>query len=128
MSESECEVCLGGPYGDYAELYTETIFKARKPAKCCECYGAINRGEQYEKVVMLYEGEWCTYRTCSQCREIRSVFSCGKGWMFESLWEDMTENVFPILTTATKCFQKLTPSARLFVLEKWQQWKGLQQA
>ncbi len=123
--ETDCGVCLGGWDGDSAEVYNEYILKARKPAKCGECRKTIEPGEQYEKVKMLYEGDWLTYRTCAECREIRNVFSCGKGWLFESLWEDMRENVLPILTTANQCFQKLSPASKLKVLDEWKKQKGL---
>lgn len=120
---SDCEVCIGGFDGDYAEIYSDRWFKARKVAKCCECRGEIKPGDRYESVSMRYEGEWLRYRTCAPCHEIREVFTCGKGFMFESLWEDMEEYVFPVLTTATKCFQKLSADSKAFLLDRWQKWK-----
>ncbi len=122
-----CEVCIGS---DYDEGTTETLSDshpvARKPHVCCECKRTIERGERYQRYVGKWEGDFIRYDTCTQCEEIRTVFCCGEGWMWMSLWEDMRELAFPVLTTATECFQELSPPAKQFVLDKWAKWKGLQ--
>jgi hypothetical protein len=62
-------------------------------------------------------------KTCIQCSEIRDKFYCDGGWMFEQLWDDMRENAFPKLTTASECFVGLSPAAKQFLLDKWCAWK-----
>ncbi|HLZ39443.1 MAG TPA: hypothetical protein VKQ11_00680 [Candidatus Sulfotelmatobacter sp.] len=122
----DCDVCIGVEVDGYCEFSETKIRKARKPAKCCECQQPIQIGEQYEVTTMIYEGEFCKYRTCLLCVEIRRVFTCGEGFYYESLWEEMEEYAFERLTTASKCFRELSPEAKAFVLERWRRWKGLQ--
>lgn len=123
---SDCDVCIGGNYDGAAEFSESyTIKKSRKEFQCCECRQVVPKGSEYEKWVMRYEGDWLVYRTCASCAEIRTVFTCGKSWVFEWLWEDMRDMVFPVLTTATKCLQKLSARNKARVIEEWQKWKGL---
>lgn len=121
---TECDVCIGG-CDDPMESISESLPSCRIPFKCCECGLEVPKGDKYEKIVGRYDGEFLTYRTCLLCVEIRNVFTCGKGWMFESLWDDMREYAFERLTTASPCFTKLSAKAKAFVLERWRAWKGL---
>ena len=121
-----CDVCISGWDGDEADLYNESFPKARRPHTCCECGSPIEPGAKYHRVA----GKWeyldvhvTVYRTCMLCHEIRDVFSCGRGFVFESLWEDMQEYAFERLTTASPCFTKLSAAAKQYVLERWNQWK-----
>jgi hypothetical protein len=122
-----CEVCIGG--GDYdgsPEFYTHTYHRARKAHKCCECGRAINIGERYEYFASKFDGDFDVNKTCHQCAEIRQVFSCGnEGPYYGQLWEEMRDNAFPNLTTASECFTELSASSKAFVLDKWRKWKGL---
>jgi hypothetical protein len=121
-----CEVCIGtDDIGDPAELYSQAMVKARIPHRCCECGGQIEAGSRYERSRGRWEGKWFTYRTCLLCQEIRDVFTCGESYFHLGLWEDMREIAFPELTTATDCFQELSPLAKQFVLTRWAEWKGL---
>ena len=121
-----CEVCIGQNCHDgVVETLSESFPKARMPHKCYECRRVIVPGEAYHRFTGVWEGESQRYDTCWQCQEIRAVFSCGEGWIWGQLWEDMEEMAFPKLTTATECFQELSPAAKQFVLDKWQKWKGL---
>lgn len=122
---SDCDICIGRGCDDYPELSETKTKKARKPHVCCECKGRIAQGQQFEHCVMKYEGRWLSYKTCMLCVEIRNVFTCGEGWLFESLWDDMEEYAFDVLTTASKCFAKLSPAAKAFTLNRWREWKGL---
>jgi hypothetical protein len=122
---SDCDVCIGGNCDDFPEVSDTKTKTARKPHKCCECGREISRGQRYEHCVMKYEGEWFSYKTCLLCVEIRTVFTCGKSFLFECLWDDMREYAFESLTTASKCFRKLSPSAKAFTLERWRDWKGI---
>jgi len=122
---SGCDVCIGTSDVESMKMYSQNIVKARKPAKCCECRRPINKGDKYEYVKGRYDGDWYVYRTCALCVEIRTVFTCGKGFYFETLWEDMADYAFERLTTASECFTQLSPAAKAFVLERWRNWKGL---
>jgi hypothetical protein len=123
---SNCDVCIGGGYdGDSAEFFQSDMVKARKPHRCCECRQEIPKGAMYERSRGKWDGDFSSYKTCSLCVEIRSVFTCGESWLFQALWEDMREMAFPRLTTASECFTQLSAVAKQMVLDKWRQWKGL---
>lgn len=44
---------------------------ARKEHKCCECGVVIGRGEKYEHVTGVWDGDIASFKTCSHCRELR---------------------------------------------------------
>lgn len=121
-----CEVCIGSPCDDgIVQTLSECHPKARKSHTCHECQRIIQPGEMYQRFVGKWEGDLVRYDTCSHCEEVRTVFCCGEGWTWGQLWEDMREIAFPQLTTATECFRELSPTAKQFVLDRWQEWKGL---
>lgn len=120
------DVCIGNDCHDgLVEKLSECHPKARKPHKCYECSRTIEPGERYQRFVGKWEGEIQRYDTCASCEEIRTVFSCGEGWTWGQLWEDMYELAFPNLTTGSECFHQLSVPARQFVLERWRKWKGI---
>lgn len=53
--------------GDPAELWDEREPVARKEHTCCECKCTIKSGEKYHYVVMIYEGDFSTYKACATC-------------------------------------------------------------
>jgi hypothetical protein len=120
-----CDVCIGTNDYDPADVYNQSEVKARKPHRCCECLQEIPPGAIYERVSMLFEGKWLRYDTCKSCKEIRDVFRCGEGFVFESLWENMHEIAFPELTTASECFRELSAAEKERVMDEWRKWKGL---
>jgi hypothetical protein len=120
---SDCGVCITGFDGDRPEMYVETVVTARKAHKCYECEREIQPSEKYERVAGKWDGEMGSYTFCLACSEIQKVFSCNGGRAFGMLWEDMEEYVFPELTTANKCFAKLSAGAKQFVLDRWNSWK-----
>lgn len=121
----DCGVCIGdGNLDGYAEFQDVSYPKARKEHKCCECRRVINKGEVYHKWSGKWDGDLLCQKTCAQCEEIRSAFSCSGSYEFERLWDDMEEIVFPSITTG--CYERLdTPEARSFLQKKWIDWKGL---
>jgi hypothetical protein len=120
---SDCGVCIGGYDGDPAELYDSQIVTARKPHECHECRREIVRGEKYERVTGRWEGEFDRFSFCLICSELSKSFSCD-GRSFGMLWDDITDNLFPVMTTG--CLNKLsTPEAKKHLLAKWAEWKGL---
>ena len=122
---SGCDVCLLGDYDTENQMHVETYPVARKEHRCDECRGAIPPGSQYQRIVGKSDGDLWSVKTCSCCAEIRRVFYCNGGYWYRRLWEDMEEQAFPRLTTASACFQELSPVARAFVLDRWRTWKGL---
>jgi hypothetical protein len=121
---SDCDVCIGGGYdGDQAELFESKTIKARKEHRCCECREIIRTGDLYQSDCGKRDGDFSTYKTCAICAEIRTAFCCGESWLYCSLWDDMREIAFPVLTTASKCFAKLSVHAKAFVLRRWNEWK-----
>lgn len=56
---------------DYPTFYRASIRKARKEHCCYECSRPIKLGETYEYVAAMWDGEFCTCRTCSHCRDFR---------------------------------------------------------
>lgn len=71
--------------------------KARKRHRCIECTGVIEPGEHYERFTGLWDGEWSTYCTCTECDELRSEVNAnrsrhddivGFGELYQSWYED----------------------------------------
>jgi hypothetical protein len=52
-------------------LYSEKWVIARKPHQCCECFKTIAKGDDYQKIKGLWDGEFQEYETCLQCAELR---------------------------------------------------------
>ena len=102
----DCDVCISGYDRELADEYYITEFRsARQPVKCCECERVIAKGEPYRKDVGVWNGEPSTWRTCTECSEVREAFSCGGGWVFGALWEslyDLLDDITP------GCFNRLT--------------------
>ena len=124
-----CDVCLVGELDSENSFYAETIHRARKAYRCCECNQPITPGERYQRATGKSDDHIWTYRTCMTCAEIRRVFYChqdGGGWIFTTLWEQMQDQeVFERLTTASPCFQQLTPPAKAALMDRWRRAKGL---
>lgn len=53
------------------ECSTRANPKARKEHRCCECRGTIFIGEHYEKESGIWAGEPASFKTCSDCTELR---------------------------------------------------------
>ena len=124
---SDCDVCLGEmDYSDGpAQVWHQAIVKARKVHKCDECEKEISPGTKYERIKMLFDGDWSYWTICLLCSEIHTVFACGEGRMIGNFWNDMEEIVFPNLKMSSKCFGELSAAGKAEVVQRWQQWKGL---
>lgn len=57
--------------GEPAACYTRTLPCARKPHRCCECFGWIEKGEFYERFSGVWDGNPATFKTCGDCNLIR---------------------------------------------------------
>lgn len=120
---SDCGVCIGG--GDYdgcPEFYSMEYPRARKQHRCGECGKTIEIGERYQRFSGKFDGDMFWEKTCENCAEIRDGFTCYAPPPFGSLWSEMVEYVFPLMTTS--CFDKLkTPEDKAFLQGKWIEWK-----
>lgn len=52
-------------------MYTEDVVTARKAHRCCECGVTITKGEQYQSVSGMWDGQFDRIKTCMPCVEIR---------------------------------------------------------
>ena len=117
-----CAISIGGDCDGHAAFSNLQMAKARKVYKCCECGDSIAPGERYERFTANFDGEFCSYKTCIACADIRESFSdvaiYGGG-----LWEEMHEQ-WPDVTTA--CFDQLTTvEGKRKLRAEWMKWKGL---
>jgi hypothetical protein len=64
--------------------------KARKKYRCVECLNTIEPGEQYERTVGKWEGEFSTQRTCFRCVDLRNLLDLDC-WVFGNLVDDVSQ-------------------------------------
>jgi hypothetical protein len=93
---------------DMADIYNETWQRARKHYKCCECSSAIEPKDSYQRVTMLYDGMWDTYKTCEKCADLRESLADIDCPAFEYLSECYTDNIRPCVKRGTHA-AKLVP-------------------
>ncbi len=122
---SDCGVCLSSPDDGIVDMIREDeSSKSRKDRKCIECRQVITAGTPYQLHVGAFEGDISEYRTCLVCAEIRRAFSCGGGWIYSQLWEDLEDYGFESINDS--CFLKLeTVEAKKYLRERWIKWKRL---
>lgn len=112
----DCGVCLDSGDYEHPSVYRDDMVKSRKPHKCGECGGTIERGQQYQRVTGCWEGSWDTHYTCMDCWNIREAFRCGGGFFFGRLWDDLHEYRNDV---NTGCVEKIkTVSAK----QKYMDW------
>jgi hypothetical protein len=114
-------------YDDGNDFYSETMRRARKEHRCCECRRTIRRGEMYEHVAGKtsgYDRPW-TSKTCAECREIRKALVCGS-WMFGALWEHIDPYVYESWdrTGPWDCLAKVeSEKARQLLMDGYDEWR-----
>ena len=86
MISCDCSVDLASY--DAPSCYLTTLRKARKSHKCCECGGEIVRGQRYEYVSGVWDGDPDSHKTCLTCVEIREHY-CPDGFIHEGLAEQI---------------------------------------
>lgn len=123
---SDCGVCIGG--GDYdgsLEFYDSRVIVARKSHKCEECGREIPSGQQYEYVSGKFDGDFFYVKTCMDCVDIRDGLTCNGGSIAHGqLWGELRDYGFQNMTMG--CLTKLkTASAKSYLVQRWNQWKGL---
>ena len=78
--------------GERPTFFKEGYPKARKTHTCCECGGAINKGEAYQQVTGLWD-DFQTFKTCSFCADARDQaevdfdLNSDEGFPFGELWD-----------------------------------------
>ena len=107
---------------EYATVFKRTYPRARKDHECLECSGVIVRGEQHLRVGMFFDGSWSSWRECQVCEEIGDHFSCGRGRVAGTLWEDLEENFFPDMVAGGPCMQGLSPAAKAMLIDARMEW------
>lgn len=86
-------------------------------------------GERYEYFFGKDDGDIYCYHTCLLCVELRTFFSCNGGWMWQSMWEEFREYLFPEFHAG--CMESaddrepLSAAAKGKIVEAWRKWKGL---
>ena len=55
----------------FPECMTIVERKARKEHKCGECRKSIERGDKYQYISGIWEGEPSSYKTCLSCAKLR---------------------------------------------------------
>jgi hypothetical protein len=120
---SDCNACFYSGAEDLDPpdfLFSKTVV-ARKVYKCCECGEPIEPGQKYQRVRGKWDEKLDEFKSCLSCAEIREAFSCD-GWIYGNLWENITETMFPKMTTG--CLEKLTTAAaKAMLLAQWHLWK-----
>ena len=74
--------------------------RARKQHTCCECKRRIEKGQHYELVEGLWNGDcWSRYKTCLECVEMRSyaVRHWSEGIPFGELHDHLADEVVSVL-------------------------------
>ena len=85
MSACYCE-------GEPAEVYVKTAHRARRVHRCSECGRAIERGEVYERVFAVWEGDPETLPMCFHCLSMIEFVTASIPcfcWLHHSLHEDV---------------------------------------
>lgn len=121
MAETMCCPLSGNDGDNQASVYRKSHPRAQKDHTCSECGTAIRKGERYEHVKGLWDGEWSTFRTCSLCVEIRDHFACD-GFIFQTLWEDLENNFFPDMKAGGPCMEGLSPAAKQALIDARMEW------
>ena len=109
--ECSCEIDVG--IDDGCPDFTSTkMVTAKKDHKCIECKGVIKKGEQYEKTVGKWDGNFDTFKTCLDCLSLRREFFRG-GYYYGRIWEDFETYVDAVGSEISeKCLSNLSPIAR----------------
>jgi hypothetical protein len=86
----ECCIALYDSDYEHPFLYKVKTVIARKTHRCVECRGDIVKGESYESVSAVYDGEWYHFKTCRICVRIRDDIYCD-GYIHGDLRDDVWE-------------------------------------
>lgn len=56
--------------GDYATTLQDCTRTARKEHRCCACREPIRRGDRYNYVALLFDGDLSYFKRCVRCQTI----------------------------------------------------------
>jgi hypothetical protein len=125
MTDTMCCPLSGGD-GDYpSEFFDQKVVTARKPHKCYECGGDIEKGHKYERTSGKWDGRMEVYCTCLLCKEIRDHFSCSEGYILGELWEQLQEYFYPDMKAGGPCMEGLSPQAKDKLFTDRLRWLGV---
>lgn len=97
---------------DGPEFYYSKLMRARKAHRCDECRAEIRCGQDYERVSGKWDGHVDTFKTCTACLSLRTVFFCD-GFLHSGLMDALRHHVDAIDgQISSECILKLTPRAR----------------
>ena len=84
------DACICDRPDEMEQLLSRSQRVARKPHECGECGHTIDPGDTYEVDATVFDGEFCTHKTCLPCVRVRdSMFACG--WVYGEVWRDIHE-------------------------------------
>lgn len=78
---------------DYdAPAFSSIKFRvARRDHKCCECRNVISKGSEYQYVSGMWDGVIHTYKTCTNCADLRDSLSDVTCWYYGGLSDAYNE-------------------------------------
>jgi hypothetical protein len=121
MTDCSC-VYVSLDCGERPAFHSSTKPIARVTHVCNECDAPINPGEQYERSVGCWDGEFTMFKTCPVCLELRGAFFC-EGWFYGCLYEDLRQHLQDT-GLIPGCLVELSPAARDVVCdmieEQWE--------
>lgn len=91
MNDLGCSCIIDDDSGTVCDWVKHRIRRARLSHVCCECGGAIAKGEQYEYVGGVWEGDFCTFKTCMPCLRIRDDYFCS--WVYGQMRHSLKESL-----------------------------------
>jgi len=94
---------------EHPSLFSENTITARKKHRCGECGKIINPDEQYERASGIWDGKFCTMKTCLVCLELRKQFCCS--WTYGEVLQDIRESLYQMGDVDLGCLDGLSPQA-----------------
>ncbi len=82
--------------GEPAEVYIVSKRTSRKEHKCCECFGLINKGEQYNVHHGIFDGDPFRSKVCLDCDVIRNAINKGRPFEESACLTEVADFVFEI--------------------------------
>ena len=111
----DCSCAIDMDSYDEVIVRKQEIRKARKIHICNECRRKIIK-EEYEYQTFIFEGEYDTHKTCTDCISIRDVFfSCG--YYYGNILGDMINHIDSCDgNIKSEILDELTDNAKKYVI------------
>ena len=86
-------MCLIDDSDGTANVLREQRRTARQPHRCSECCRTIAPGEKYLAEAIIFDGGFCSYKTCEHCQVVRDWLTaeCG-GFIWSGVREDIEDH------------------------------------